>query len=67
MRSTPVYTWPTWLLLDPGAFIMERKMLRDIKRLAESSQVTPYASAIAFDQPVARMETGATIGAAVPG
>ena len=67
MRGTPVYTWPTWLLIDPGAFIMERKMLHEIKRLAESSQLTPYARAIAFDRAVARMDTGATIGAAVPG
>ena len=67
MRATPVYSWPTWLLLDPGAFIMERKMLSEMKRLAESSQMTPYAGVNAFDGAVARMETSATIGAAVPG
>jgi hypothetical protein len=67
MRATPVYSWPTWLLLDPGAFIMERKMLSEMKHLAESSQLTPGSRAVAFDQPVARMETGATLGAAVPG
>jgi hypothetical protein len=66
MRAAPVYTWPTLLLLDPGAFIMERKMLREIKRLAESSQMTPYAGATAFDGAVARMDTSAPIGAAVP-
>jgi len=35
LRATPPYTWPFYLLLEPGAFIMERKMLREIKRLAE--------------------------------
>lgn len=38
-RSTPFYTWPMWLLLEPGAFIMERKMLLEIKRLAERTQL----------------------------
>lgn len=35
LRATPPYTWPFYLLVEPGAFIMERKMLREIKRLAE--------------------------------
>ena len=35
LRASPPYTWPMWLLIDPGAFIMERKMLKEIKRLAE--------------------------------
>jgi hypothetical protein len=42
-------------------------MLSEMKHLAESSQLTPGSRAVAFDQPVARMETGATLGAAVPG
>jgi hypothetical protein len=36
IRETPVFTWPFWLLIEPGAFIMERKMLLEIKRLAEA-------------------------------
>ena len=36
MRTTPPWAWPMWLLIDPGAFIMERKMLKEIKRLAEA-------------------------------
>src|SRR5690606_2186410 len=36
VRETPVYTWPFWLLIEPGAFIMQRKMLLEIKRLAEA-------------------------------
>lgn len=38
LRSSPPYTWPFYLLVEPGAFLMERKMLREIKRLAESTQ-----------------------------
>jgi hypothetical protein len=38
LRTTPPWSWPTWLLIEPGAFIMERKMLREIKRLAEASR-----------------------------
>ena len=36
LRETPVATWPIWFLIEPGAFIMERKMLLEIKRLAEA-------------------------------
>ena len=36
VRETPVYTWPFWLLIEPGAFLMERKMLLEVKRLAEA-------------------------------
>ena len=36
LRHTPPYTWPFWLLIDPGVFIMERKMLLEIKRRAET-------------------------------
>jgi hypothetical protein len=35
IKETPPLLWPFWLLLDPGVFIMERKMLLEIKRLAE--------------------------------
>jgi hypothetical protein len=38
LRATPPYTWPFYLLLEPGAFIMERKMLKEIKRLAEATE-----------------------------
>jgi hypothetical protein len=37
MKKTPAATWPMWLLLDPGVFIMERKMLLGIKERAEAS------------------------------
>jgi hypothetical protein len=37
LRATPPYTWPFYLLVEPGAFLMERKMLQEIKRLAESA------------------------------
>jgi hypothetical protein len=36
LRGAPIYVWPFLLLLDPGVFVMERKMLREIKRLAEA-------------------------------
>jgi hypothetical protein len=35
LRNTNPLTWPMYLLIEPGAFIMERKMLREIRRLAE--------------------------------
>jgi hypothetical protein len=35
LRSMPPLMWPFWLLIDPGVFVMERKMLMEIKRLAE--------------------------------
>lgn len=37
LRSIPVLAWPFWAFLDPGMFIMERKMLLQIKRLAEAA------------------------------
>jgi hypothetical protein len=36
LRETPVSTWPFYLLLEPGAFVMEWQMLRGIKARAES-------------------------------
>jgi hypothetical protein len=35
LRDNPPYTWPFYLLLEPGAFVMERKMLLEIKTRAE--------------------------------
>jgi len=37
LKNTPPISWPFLLLIDPGVFIMERKMLLEIKRLAEHS------------------------------
>lgn len=37
-EATSPLTLPMWFLIEPGAFIMERKMLREIKRLAERSR-----------------------------
>ena len=34
-KALPWYTWPFWLFIDPGVFIMERKMLIEIKKHAE--------------------------------
>jgi hypothetical protein len=46
IRETPPYGWPFWLGIEPGAFIMERKMLLEIKRLAEAG----YAKAQVMEQ-----------------
>ncbi len=35
LKALPWYTWPFWLLIDPGVFVMERKMLLEIKKRAE--------------------------------
>jgi hypothetical protein len=35
LKETPFYAWPLYLAIEPGAFIMERKMLLEIKRRAE--------------------------------
>jgi deazaflavin-dependent oxidoreductase (nitroreductase family) len=37
LGGAPPFAWPFLLLLDPGAFVMERKMLLEIKRRAEQS------------------------------
>jgi hypothetical protein len=39
LRDTPVYTWPFYLLIEPGAFVMEWQMLRGVKARAESAPV----------------------------
>jgi hypothetical protein len=36
-RAIPPRFLPFWVLIDPGVFIMERKMMTEIKRLAESA------------------------------
>lgn len=37
LRALPPWVWPFWFFIDPGIFIMERKMLLEIKKLAEAS------------------------------
>ena len=35
LRETNPLAWPFYLLIEPGAFVMEREMLLEIRRLAE--------------------------------
>ena len=35
LKALPWYTWPFWLFIDPGVFVMEHKMLLEIKKRAE--------------------------------
>ena len=35
LRALPAWVWPSWFLIEPGVFIMERKMLLGIKARAE--------------------------------
>lgn len=35
LKATPPAAWSWMVLVEPGAFVMERKMLLEIKRLAE--------------------------------
>jgi hypothetical protein len=35
LKGLPWYTWPFWLFIDPGVFVMERKMLKEIKKHTE--------------------------------
>ena len=51
LGGAPPYEWPFLLLLDPGAFVMERKMLMEIKRRAEQS-CRPAARRTRVDQSV---------------
>jgi hypothetical protein len=37
LRALPPTVWPFWLVIEPGIFVMERKMLLEIRRLAERS------------------------------
>jgi hypothetical protein len=41
LKEMSPLTWPLWLLLEPGAFIMQRKMLREIKQLVEAAHGIP--------------------------
>jgi uncharacterized protein YndB with AHSA1/START domain len=45
LRDTPPTAWPFYLLIEPGAFLMERRMLREIKTRAEMPQVSATPSA----------------------
>jgi hypothetical protein len=67
MRTMPPYAWPMWLLIDPGAFIMERKMLKEIERLAEAHASETRHGMAYTGPPMARMETDAAVDAAIPG
>jgi hypothetical protein len=64
LRQTPVFTWPIWLLIEPGAFLMERRMLLEIKRLVEarSASAKPSVTRLAAAS-VARFLRLATTGA----
>jgi hypothetical protein len=46
LKEMSPLAWPLWLAIEPGAFVMERKMLREIKRNAEEtrSQARRYAT-----------------------
>jgi hypothetical protein len=35
LRALPLQVWPFWIFIDPGVFLMERKMMTEIKRRAE--------------------------------
>lgn len=35
LRALPPPVWPFWLFIDPGVFVMERKMMIEIKQHAE--------------------------------
>ena len=39
MLETPLYALLPWLLIEPGAFVMERKMLLEIKERAERARM----------------------------
>ncbi len=43
MKEMPLYTLLPWLLIEPGAFIMERKMLLEIKERAERARMARIA------------------------
>src|SRR5215216_2511612 len=36
LRALPPAAWPFWIFIDPGVFVMERKMMTEIKHHAES-------------------------------
>jgi hypothetical protein len=35
LRALPPAVWPFWMFIDPNVFVMERKMMTEIKRHAE--------------------------------
>jgi hypothetical protein len=41
LRALPPLVWPFWLCIDPGIFVMERKMMLEIKRHAERLAAEP--------------------------
>lgn len=43
MKEMPLYTLLPWLLIEPGAFVMERKMLLEIKERAERARMARIA------------------------
>jgi hypothetical protein len=43
MNEMPLYTLLPWLLIEPGAFVMERKMLLEIKERAERARMARIA------------------------
>jgi hypothetical protein len=65
MKQTPPYLWPMWLMIDPGAFIMERKMLREIKKRAERARRREQSDASAIRNVIARMEAHEPTGVPV--
>jgi hypothetical protein len=47
LRALPPLVWPFWLLIEPGIFIMERKMMLEIKRHAERQATDSGLAAMA--------------------
>ena len=48
LRGTPPFAWPFYLLIEPGAFLMERKMLREIKRRVDAAELIAASPNKAF-------------------
>jgi hypothetical protein len=52
LRALPPLVWPFWLLIEPGIFVMERKMMLGIKRHAERlATETGPAAAVTIGEP----------------
>lgn len=62
MRQTPPYMWPMWLLIDPGAFIMERKMLLEIKKRAERIALRQQSGVTDIREIMAKMKAHEPVG-----
>jgi hypothetical protein len=56
LARTPPPTWPLYLFIEPGAFVMERKMLIEIKRRAENLAQTRLPATITEPRQPARTE-----------